>query len=76
MAALLVVAIPASAAKLEVTSPAGVVKANVWVGDSGRLTYSVERGGTVEIEPSSLGITVDGVDLGFGVRLEQPQQAS
>jgi len=64
-----------SAANLEVASPAGVVKASIWVDDAGRLTYSVQRAGTVAVEPSPLGITVDGVDLGGGVRLEQPRRS-
>jgi alpha-glucosidase len=33
----------------------------------GRLSYQVTRGDTVAIEPSRLGIVVDGVDLGDGV---------
>lgn len=57
-------------AKMEVASPSGAVKACVWVDESGRLTYAIERGGTVVIEPAPLGITLDGVELGTGVRLE------
>ena len=63
-----------AAAKLEVASPTGVVKASVWADDTGRLTYSVQQAGTVAIEPSPMGITIDGVDIGNGVRLEQPRR--
>ena len=67
--------IVASAAKLELASPAGVVKASVWAADGGQLTYSVQYVGTVVIEPSPMGITVDGVELSDGVRLEQPHRS-
>lgn len=65
--------IPASAATLEIVSPSGTVKAGIWADGSGRLTYSIQRNGEVIIEPSPLGITVDGVDLGDGVRLGKPR---
>lgn len=38
------------------------------MGTGGGLSYSVTYQGSVVIEPSLLGITVDGVDLGKGVR--------
>ena len=61
--------------KLEVASPAGAVKTSVWVNEAGRLTYSMHHAGAVAIEPSPLGVTIDGVDLGAGVRLEQPRRS-
>ena len=75
VAIILVTAIPVSAVKLEVTSPAGVVKVSVWADDAGRLTYSVQHGGKVAIESSPLGITIDGEDLGAGVQLGQPRRS-
>jgi len=55
-------------------SPSGVLRASVGVSASGRLTYSVVRDGATVIEPSAMGITVDGVDLGQGVLLGEPTE--
>lgn len=66
---------PASVAKLDMVSPAGTVRASVWADDAGRLTYAIEHNGQVAIEPSPLGITLDGADLGHGVRVEQPRRS-
>lgn len=62
-------------AKLEVLSPGGRVKSIFWVDEDGMLTYSIQHCGLVAIEPSPLGITIDGADLGNGVRLEQPHRS-
>ena len=55
-------------------SPSGVLGARVGLGASGRLTYSVMRDGATVIEPSAMGVTIEGVDLGQGVRLEAPTE--
>lgn len=70
LCSLLLAVLPA-AAQWDVTGPSGTVKARFWADDTGRLTYSIQCGGVVVIEPSPLGITLDGVDWGEGVRLEK-----
>ncbi len=50
-----------------VSSPGGALTATVSVGAGGRLQYAVTSGGVPVIEPSPLGITVDGIDLGASV---------
>ena len=59
-------AMPARFATL--SSPDGQVSANVGVSD-GRLVLGVRRAGKTALEPSPLGITIDGVDLGEDVKL-------
>ncbi len=59
--------------KVVVTSPDGKVTAAVDVDGSGRLVYSVGFGSTVVIKPSPMGVTVDGKDLGDGVRIGEPK---
>ena len=49
-------------------SPSETVQASIRVDAGGSISYSVKYQGSVVIEPSPLGITVDGVDLGKGVR--------
>ena len=57
-----------------VQSPDGEI--SLWVGtvDSGRLAYRLERDGQTVIGQSALGVTVDGVRLGQGVSLGQPER--
>ena len=55
------------------TSPDGRIVASVTVNGEGRLTHSVSMDGRVALEPSPLGITVDGRDLGKGGRLGVPK---
>jgi len=50
-----------------VVSPNGVVAFDLSLDASRSLTYSVSLGGAVAIEPSRLGIVVDGKDLGTGI---------
>jgi alpha-glucosidase len=69
------VAIASSAsvvADVAVSSPDGKVSATFTVTD-GRLTCTVQRAGTTILEPSPLGIVIDGVDLGKGVKLGEPE---
>ena len=54
---------------LQLESPSGTVRAQVWSAPDGRLTWSLDRAGTRVFDASPLGITVDGVDLGQGVTL-------
>ena len=63
----------APAAAIQLTSPSGQLRATLTTAQEGRLTWSVQRAGVVVIEPSPLGITIDGQDLGAGVRLGKPQ---
>ncbi|MBI1896389.1 MAG: glycoside hydrolase family 97 N-terminal domain-containing protein [Acidobacteria bacterium] len=53
-------------AGVPVTSPGGKVRFTLAVED-GRLSYQVARNGSAVIEPSPLGIVVDGVNLAEGV---------
>ncbi|NLZ05878.1 MAG: glycoside hydrolase family 97 protein [Phycisphaerae bacterium] len=55
-----------------IASPDGAIRVEVLVNDEGRLCYWVQRvkgSDTVILNPSALGITVDGVDLGQGAAL-------
>jgi alpha-glucosidase len=64
---------PAHAATtITVTSPGGTVQGAFSVDNSGTLHYRVSRGSVPVIEPSPLGITLDGVALGSGVTLGTP----
>lgn len=60
---------PAAPAKTTAfTSPNGKVAASVGV-SAGRLVLGVRRDGKAVLDPSPLGVTVDGVDLGENVEL-------
>lgn len=50
-------------------SPSGTLKSTLTISETGRLTYEVTRGGHSMIEPSSMGVTIDGIDLGQQVAL-------
>ena len=55
-----------------IESPGNAIAVTVSVGAEERLTYAVERrqgGKTTILRPSPLGITIDGVDFGDGVKL-------
>jgi alpha-glucosidase len=57
---------------ITIQAPGGEIKADVFVNSEGRLSYSIERlkgGQTAILKPSPLGITIDGVDLGQGVKI-------
>jgi alpha-glucosidase len=60
------------AVRYELSSPGGVLGASILVSSEGRLTWSLQRGGTPVVEPSPLGVIVDDVDLGDGVSLGTP----
>jgi alpha-glucosidase len=69
VAVLLGAATAASAAQtLPVESPSGDVRFTIRL-ERGRLVYTAARDGHTVIEPSPLGLEVDGVDLGDGVAL-------
>lgn len=57
------------AATERIASPDGKVSVAVSTNQQGRLVIQVERNGRRVLEPSPLGVTVDGVDLGAGVSL-------
>lgn len=48
-------------------NPSSQISANVYTNSDGQLVYHVKRSGTTIINESSLGISVDGVDLGNNV---------
>ena len=54
-------------------SPDGKVSVSLFEDDDHGLRYTIDFKGTRVIEPSSLGITVDGVDLASGVVLHPPR---
>jgi alpha-glucosidase len=58
---------------IEVRSPSGQVRFTLGVRD-GQLTYATSLKGRTAIEPSPLGVIVDGVRLGEGVTLGQPER--
>ncbi|MBN1417934.1 MAG: glycoside hydrolase family 97 catalytic domain-containing protein [Planctomycetes bacterium] len=66
----------AGSAPLRVKSPDGRLAAAVAAGESGRLEISLSRDGAVLLEPSPLGITVGGVDLGMGAAMGEPARSS
>lgn len=54
-------------------SPDGKLKATVTTDETGRLTFAVARAATVVVEPSPLGVIVDGKDTGLGVTPGNPR---
>jgi hypothetical protein len=54
---------------LSIASPDGRLRADVFLSASGRLQYSLRKSGVQAIEPSDLGIIVDGEDLGDKAQL-------
>jgi hypothetical protein len=55
------------------TSPSDI-GTSVSINDNGDLNYKIVLSGEKIIEYSKLGITIDGVDLGSGVRLNEPKK--
>jgi hypothetical protein len=53
------------------TSPDGKVKLTITVAPDGRLTWSASLEQTPVIEPSPLGIVVDGINLGVAVQIDR-----
>ncbi|MCU0959177.1 MAG: glycoside hydrolase family 97 protein [Pirellulaceae bacterium] len=60
---------PTRAGTLQLDSPSGTLRAEVWCAADGRLSWSLQRLGRRVFDASPLGITVDGVDLGREVTL-------
>jgi len=58
----------ADPANIALRSPSETVEVSIRVDAGGSVSYAVKYQGSVVIEPSPLGITVDGMDLGNGVR--------
>ena len=58
-----------AAAPVSLTSPDGQLALVVEVTSEGRLTWKTTMGGKPVIEPSPLGIVVDGIDLGTGAEI-------
>ncbi|WP_158289342.1 glycoside hydrolase family 97 protein [Paenibacillus flagellatus] len=61
---------------IELRSPGGTVAARIGLDSGGRLYYEVTSGGRTVIEPSEMGMTVDGSDLGDGVRFEGEERGT
>jgi alpha-glucosidase len=59
---------------IPIESPDGTVKGDVLVDETGRLSYRLVRGDVVILDSSPMGVTVDGVDLGKGIELGEPQR--
>jgi len=58
-----------AAPPVTISSPDGKISLALSVDGSGQLTWHVTREGRAVIEPSALGIRVDGVDLGKGAAI-------
>ncbi|MBE9914715.1 hypothetical protein G8C92_11790 [Paenibacillus donghaensis] len=58
-----------------IESPTGAVTASVYFNASGQLVYAVKYSGQDVIEESNLGVYYDNVDLGYGVKLGEPERA-
>jgi len=67
--------IAGAAEEVVITSPDGKVSGCLSVDGSGRVVYGLQYGKAGVIENSPMGITVDGVDLGQGVGIGQPERA-
>lgn len=65
-----------AAEPIELKSPDGKVAGAFSVDSAGRLTYRLVRDGAVVVENSPLGVTIDGVDLGANVTLENPTRSA
>src|SRR5262245_47900346 len=75
LALLLAPAPPAPAAEdVRVASPDGRVEFLLLRSDPGQLRFAVRFREQPAIEPSPLGVVVDGVDLGRGVELGEPER--
>jgi alpha-glucosidase len=61
-----------SPASHALASPSAILAARIATDADGRLTWSLQRGGTRLIDASPLGIVVEGTDLGRGVTLAAP----
>jgi alpha-glucosidase len=59
----------ALALALRLTSPSGLVSFDLTQDASGALVYSIRLGSDVVVEPSAVGIVVDGSNLGTGVEI-------
>ncbi|MEX0612253.1 MAG: glycoside hydrolase family 97 N-terminal domain-containing protein, partial [Pirellulales bacterium] len=57
-----------------VASPNGEVTFELLDRDRGRLQHQLRFGAGVVIEPSSLGVVIDGIDLGQGTRVEKVER--
>jgi alpha-glucosidase len=57
---------------ISLVSPAGTIRAALVSPDDGRLSLSISREEQPVLDPSPLGIVIDGVDLGRLARLGQP----
>jgi len=55
-------------------SPNGEIELAISTGSEARLSYRVFHHKTVVVEPSTLDISVDGMDLGLGVIIRPPSQ--
>lgn len=61
---------------IELAGPNGKVVGVFSVDGNGRLVYQLSREGVVVVQPSPLGVTIDGVDIGAGVALDEPTRRS
>ncbi len=74
---LIVVLACSSAARAEVVlkSPAGTLETTVSSGSDGQVVYSVTSHGQIVLQPSPIGMVVDGTKLGVDARLNMPKTA-
>jgi alpha-glucosidase len=69
LSVLLLSLLPLSGCQSAFEAPSDTVSAHVYTTTDGHLVYHIKRNGTTIVKESSLGITVDGVDLGNNVKL-------
>lgn len=60
----------------EVESPDGSIVATVYVDGEGQLGYTVALGGVTVLERATLGLTVDGVEMGKDAALGEPVETT
>ena len=63
----------ALALAVRLTSPSGLVSFDLTTEASGALVYTIKLGNDVVVEPSPVGIVVDGSNLGSGVEIARAQ---
>ena len=65
-----------AASNITLKSPNEAVEANIFIDDTGRLSYTVKRGNSAVINKSDMGIIVNKVDLGTGIKMGAPKYST
>ena len=62
------------ASEVKVTSPDGILRLAIFLGDQGRLHYRVTFHDVPVIEPCAMGMTVDDIDLCHGLQIDRVER--